>query len=220
MDLKERFKKKFGQAAQIESEDTLKERKEQTAQQWMPIVDLSGPIVVRKDKILLGLIRIQPENLSLLSDHEKRRKVEALAEQLRGELREFQIFCIGRPVDLNQYLDWLQDKAKKEQDYTRKTIMRAYVREASQVAASGEITERRFYIIITQAPGVKAEVELKQRLDDWIVRLSDADLKAEICGEDELVDVFSLFAHPVQASFERAEMLLDLPPVLNFGGVK
>ena len=104
----------------ISPEEIVRQRREKTAQQWIPISDIEGCIVHRKDNLLVAILRIQPENLELLSDNEKKRKVESLSEELNGETEGLQIFCVGRPVDLNNYLDWLQDKAKMEQDFTRK----------------------------------------------------------------------------------------------------
>ena len=60
--------------------EVVKITKTKTAQQWMPIIDINGNIVYRKDGYIFGAIRVQPENLNLLSDSEKRRKVESLAK--------------------------------------------------------------------------------------------------------------------------------------------
>jgi hypothetical protein len=200
---------------EIDTESIIKHRREKSAQQWIPIVDIESSMVYRKDNTLLGMLRVQPQNLELLSDKEQRRKVESLAEKLNGENEGLQIFCIGRPVDLNNYLEWLQEKARAEQDFTRKMLLKGYINQTSQLAASGETTERRFYIILTKPDEDKAEVELLNRLNDMKTKLIQAELKTDICKDDELIDVYSLFANPVQASFERTEFQLDLPPILE-----
>ena len=199
----------------VTSEQAEKQRRERTAQQWIPVLDIENSLVYRKDNTLLVMLRVQPDNLELLSDKEKRRKVDSLAEQLNGETEGLQIFCIGRPVDLNNYLEWLQEKAKMEQDFTRKAVLKGYIHQASEMASSGETTERRFYIILTKTAGGKAEEELLDRVKDLRNKLSQSELKSEICKDDELMDVFSLFANPVQASFERTELTMDLPPILQ-----
>lgn len=210
------MKKLFTRKSKVEisQEEIEQQRKEKTAQQWIPIADIDNCITYRKDNIMIGMIRVQPENLELLSDKEKRRKVESLAEELNGITEGLQIFCIGRPVDLNNYLEWLQDKAKIEQDFTRKMVLKGYIKQASQMASSGETTERRFYIIITKTVGNKGEEELINKLNELQGKFSQAELTTEICKEDEILDVYSLFANPVQASFERAEIEFDLPSVL------
>lgn len=201
------FKKEKKSAEEIKQQQRVK-----TAQQWLPVVDINGYVAYRKDDTLIGMLRVQPLNLELLSDAERRRKVEALSEELNGEAEGLQIFCIGRPVDLNSYLDWLQDKAKLEQDFTRKRVLKNFIQHASELAASGEIIERRFFIIVTKPAGNKAEIDLYNRLEELKNKLSSAELISEICKEDELMDVYSLFANPVYASVERVTSEIFLPP--------
>lgn len=201
---------------EINPEIALHQKRERTAQQWIPIADIDGTIVYRKDNLLVAMLRVQPENLELLSDNEKRRKVEALAEELNGEIEGFQIFCIGRPVDLNDYLEWLHEKAKVEQDFTRKMVLKGYIQQASEMASSGETTERRFYFIITKQDGNKADEELMNRINELQIKLSQAELTSYIYYDDELMDVYSLFANPVQASFEKSELQMILPTVLQY----
>ncbi|MCT4584054.1 MAG: hypothetical protein N4A54_03930 [Peptostreptococcaceae bacterium] len=209
------LKSKKKKENEVSEEKLEQQRREKTAQQWIPIADIEGNIVYRKDNILVGALRVQPENLNLLSDREKRRKVESLAEELNGERESLQIFCIGRPVDLNNYLEWLQEKAKMEQDFTRKQVLKGYIQQASQMAASGEITERRFYIMITKKYEKRAEEELMNRLNELQTKLSTAELTTNICKDDELMDLFCLFANPIQASFEKTEIRMDLPSILR-----
>ena len=129
--------------------------------------------------------------------------------------RDFKYFVLVVQWISDNYLDWLQDKAKMEQDFTRKMVLKGYILQASQMASSGETTERRFYIIITKQVGVKAEEELLNRLNDLQVKFGQAELKSDICREDELMDVFALFANPIQASFERTELKMSLPTLLE-----
>jgi|LSQX01.3.fsa_nt_gb hypothetical protein len=185
-----------------------------TAQQWIPIIDIDNAVVYRRDNTILGAIRVQPLNIDLLSDSESRRIVDALSEGLNGENENFQIFCIGRPVDLNNYLEWLQVKLKNENDFMRKRVLKNYIHEAAIIASSGDTIERRFYVIVTKPAGHKSESDLLNRLSDFAAKLSSAELVCTICKDDELMDLFALFANPVQASFDRTILEMQLPPVL------
>lgn len=200
---------------ELTKEEITQQNREITAQQWIPIVDIEGDIVYKKNNIIAAVLRVQPDNIDLLSDNEKKRKVEALAEGFNGEQEPLQIFCIGRPVDLNNYLEDLQEKAKIEQDFTKKMVLKGYIHQASSMAASGEIVERRFYIIVTkQVTDSKSEDELTNRINELQIKLTQAELTSEKCTDDELMDVFSMFANPAQAAFERSEIEQDLPSLL------
>lgn len=196
-------------------EKVIQIRREKTAQQWIPIADIDRSIIYRKDNILVGILRVQPKNLNLLSDNEKKRIVDDLAEGFNGESEGFQIFCIGRPVDLNNYLEWLQNTAKEETNFIKKTVLKGYIQQASEMASSGKTIERRFHIIVTKEIGNKAEIELMSRLKEFKIKLLQAELDSEICNDDELMDVLSLFANPIQTSFERTEIQYDLPSLIE-----
>lgn len=211
------FLKSKNKKETLSQEEIIQQNKEKTAQQWIPISDIDGAIIYRKDNTMLAMMRVQPENLELLSDNEKKRKVDALAEELNGEKDGLQIFCIGRPVDLNNYLDWLQDKAKMEQDFTRKMVLKGFIQEASKTASSGETIERRFYIIISKENNSnKAADELIGRINELQIKFNQAELNTNICYDDEILDVLSLFANPIQASIERNTIQMDLPTLLEY----
>lgn len=187
-------------------EEIAQEIRVKTAQDWMPIKDIDKSYVYRKDGLLVGILRIMPLNIDLLSNNEKRRIVDGLHEVINGENEEFQIFCIGRPVDLNVYLEWLQEKSKSEENFTRKQILKSYIQEATEIAASGETTERRFYIIVSKKDGPKSVEDLNSRLRDLKSKFTNTGLKASICNDDEIIDLYSLFSNPVQAAYEKTEI--------------
>ena len=201
---------------ELSEEEKVQQRREKTAQQWIPIADIDGPMAIRKDDVLVKMIKITPENLDLYSEKEKRRKIEALAEGLNGETEGFKFFCIGRPVDLNNYLTWLQEKAKQESDFVRRNLLKGFMHQASQMASSGETMERRFYLILTKPNGNKALMELNSRVEEFKEKFADAELEAEICDDDEVMDVLDLFANPNQAGIEKTRISHDITTFLEY----
>lgn len=211
--MKNPFKK--AKKEELSEEEKVQQRREKTAQQWIPIADIDGPMAIRKDDVLVKMIKITPENLDLYSEKEKRRKIEALAEGLNGETEGFKFFCIGRPVDLNNYLTWLQEKAKQESDFVRRNLLKGFMHQASQMASSGETMERRFYLILTKPNGNKALMELNSRVEEFKEKFADAELEAEIC-DDEVMDVLDLFANPNQAGIEKTRISHDITTFLEY----
>ncbi|HHV30708.1 MAG TPA: conjugal transfer protein TraC [Clostridium sp.] len=197
------------------AEEIKQETKVKTAQQWMPIRDIDKSIVYRKDGILIGILRLTPINIDLLSNNEKKRIVDAVYEAINGETEPLQVFCIGRPVDLNSYIEWMQDKAKSEENFTRKQILKSYIQEASELAASGETTERRFYVIISKNDSPKKIEELVTKLRDLKSKFTNAGLKASVCNDDEIIDLYSLFSNPIQAAYERTEITYHYSTLLE-----
>lgn len=187
-----------------------------TAQQWNLIIDIENETVYRRDQHIVGAFRVQPLNIDLLSDNERRRIVDALAEALNGENEPLQIFCIGRPVDLTNYLDWLQNKLKNETDFIKKRLLKNFINVASITASSGETIERRFYIIVPKPDGEKNRADLLARLNDLRSKFAAASLDSCVCQDDELLDLYVLFSNPIQASFGKSIIEYQMPPVLNY----
>lgn len=207
------IKKKIKKVAS--DEDAVKQTRLKTAQQWIPIADINNNIVYRKDNSLLAMLRVQPQNLDLFSDNEKKRRIESLTEQYNGEKEGLQIFCIGRPIDLNNYLTWLQNKAKVEKNMVKKSLLKSFIKRTSELASSGDTIERRFYIIITKKWSEKAEIDIIKRINDLQSKFTQAELSSYVCNDDEILDVLSLFANPIQASFERNSFDSSLSTILN-----
>lgn len=209
------LKKKKSKKEQLTPEEKTVKTRELTAQQWIPISDIEGSVVYRKDNIITSMLRVQPENIDLLSDREQRRKVESLAEGFNGEREPIHIFCVGRPVDLSDYLEDLNGQSKTEQDFVRKMVLKGYIQQASKIASSGEASERRFYVIIFKTIEDNRSVnDLTNRINELQIKFTQAELNCDICKEDELIDVLALFASPIQAAFEKTILEYELAPIL------
>lgn len=209
------IKNKKNKKEVLTSEEKATKTKALTAQQWLPISDIEGNVIYRKDNIITAMLRVQPENIDLLSDREQRRKVDSLAEGFNGEREPIQIFCVGRPVDLSDYLEELNGQSKMEQDFVRKMVLKGYIQQASKIASSGEASERRFYVIIFKhIEDNRTENELINRINELHIKFSQAELNCNICNEDELIEVLALFASPIQAAFEKTVLEYELAPIL------
>lgn len=182
------------------------EQKKKAVQDWLNIADINNGLIIRKDKYLVGAIKIEPINIDLLSLNEKKRIITALHEAYNGLLIPIQIICLGRPVDLDPYLESLQEMSRKTDNFTRKKLLQNYVKYSANLAASGETLERNFYILMAQPPGKGADLELLGKLQELSTMLNGAGLETIICNDQDLINLQYTFAFPVQAAYERAPL--------------
>lgn len=171
-------------------------------QDWLPWKDIAGGVITRKDGQVVAVLKVEPFNLALKSESEKKRIITAVHEALNGQREAFQILSLGRPVDLDAYLKGLQDLARETSNPARKKLLQEYTRYVATLVASGEALERRYYILL---PG-KEQVELLQRAHELAMNLERSDLKVHICEDQEIIDLVFVFTHPAQAAFERPPM--------------
>lgn len=186
-----------------EKEVKKKQEDKKSVQEWMPVFDVVGGMK-RRDGFLVMALEVMPKNLDLLSKNERKRIISNLHEIINGQQEYLSWVSLGRPVDLDQYLNGLEQKAKNTDDLVRKKILNIYIKQAVNMASSGETLERKFYIVITEDEKIEhARQELENRIRELQSNLQTADLKSEICEDKELINLLFIFTHPAQAAFER-----------------
>ena len=191
---------------------------EPSARDWLPIQDVSGGLIIRRDGFLVAILKVEPLNIDLKSEREKKRIIRAVHEIFNGQREAFQILSLGRPVDLDSYLQDLEGMVRKA-DARRKRHLREYVRHVAGIVTSGEALEHRYYVLLSQEPDPQAHDELLKRSYEMAAGLKTSGLKVALCQDREIIDLLFSFMHPAQAAFERAPSFSDpdLPPVVNWG---
>lgn len=144
--------------------------KQQAAQDWLPIVDLHEGCLFRPDGAVVAGVAIAPFSLLLKSQREVGAILTAFQAALNGLTVPWQILSMGRPVELDRYLEAL-DRQIADSDPRRKPLLREYLHWVSGLVRSGETTERRYYLLMTRQ-GADAVTEhrsaLRGLLDDLI----------------------------------------------------
>lgn len=198
------LKKKDKKVAKKKSQAVKVEVRQKTAQDWLPVKDVTNSLLYRKDKYLVAVLKVEPVNISLLSENEKKRIIAALHEVMNGLQEPMQILSIGRSVDLDGYIAGMEQLAQDTQEFGRKKLLKGYIRQAAEMAAGGDTLERRFYILLSQKQGKYAEDELKNRARELAGNIASAGLSAELCSDKLIIDLLFAFHQPGQSAFERA----------------
>lgn len=180
--------------------------KRKTAQDWLPFYDVANSFIFRRDNQLVAVLRIEPINISLKSEGEKKRIITTIHEVLNGQLEPIQIFCLPRPVDLDIYLEKLYRQARETVDQIRKRLLGEYVTYVATVVRAGEAIEHRYYILLSQEFGKHAKEELSQRAFELASNFSRSGLKITVCDDAAILDMLFSFSQPVQAAFEPVPM--------------
>lgn len=185
-------------------------RENQSVQKWLPIEDINAGLMQIKSGQVAAVIKVDPAPFTLLSELEKDRRIKSLYEAFQSLSSGAQIFCMPRPIDLDQYLTGLEDLLK-ETDPGRRPILRGYLNYVRGIVSGAEATERRFYILIPEEK--QRADELQKKVREFITMLTKAELKAEQCSEAEILDLLFCFFNPAQAAFERPGVVSSTPIV-------
>ena len=135
-------------AAQVQAQSEKK-----SAQDWLPFKDIVGNAIHKRDGSMVAVLRVDPMNISLKSDHEKQRIISAVHETLNGQREPVQVICLPRALDLDQYLSGLNERLKNTTDSLKRRLLAEYVRYVAGLVTEGDVLERRYYILLEQKPG-------------------------------------------------------------------
>lgn len=170
-----------------------------SVQSWIPVEDIDQYHMLRRDKWYVSAIRVYPKNIDLLSKREIFNLVQSFSEVANGLPTHYQFFCVGRPVDLDGYIDHLEQLKANTKDVIRKKILTSQIREAAETAISGEALETLFFMLFAS----KNKTELLEQVKQILIDMKNKDLNGYILDHKELMDMNFVFTHPVQAAFER-----------------
>lgn len=178
-----------------------KDNTEMSVQDWLPFEDVAGHFILGRDKKLVAVLRVEPLNMVLRSENEKKRIINAVHEAWNGIQYSLQILCLPRPVDLDKYLEKLEEN-QREADMTRKRILREYIQYISGIVRGGEALERRYYILLAIEEGKYSREELLKRAHELASHLGNSGLQIEMCDDLGIIDMLFSFLHPLQSAFE------------------
>lgn len=181
---------------------TPEQIKKKAAQDWLPFNDITSSFIYRTDGELVAVLRVEPLNITLKSENEKKRIITAMHEALNGQLEPIQIFCLPRPVDLDTYLEALQRQARETMNQTKKRLLQEYIQYVATVVRGGEAIEHRYYVLLSQKAGKHAKEELSQRTFELASNLGRSGLKITVCDDTAILDMLFSFLQPTQAAFE------------------
>lgn len=186
-------------------------------QDWLPVRDVAGGVVVRADGGLVAAIRVKPVPFGLLSDREQERRVTALHEAIQGITGPAQIVVIPRPLDLDAYIADL-DRQLGEAQGVRRNLLRGYAGYVRGLAAGGQAIERRYYLLL-QAEGRQrgAREELLTRAREVARDLERAELPAQVLDDTELIEMLYTFLHPARPAERAADFGAVAPRYLGGG---
>ncbi|MCG0275659.1 MAG: hypothetical protein L5655_05755 [Thermosediminibacteraceae bacterium] len=194
----------------------IEEQRKKSVQEWLPVIDITENFIKLKDGRYVSVLKVRPLNIGLKSENEKKRIIHSVFETLNGLKEPLQIFSMGRPVDLDPYIQALNTKSREEINITKKRLLQEYLKYVASIATGGEAIERRFFIMLSG----KEKDELKTKAHELAANLEKSGLKAEICTDQDIIDLLFCFSHPSQAAFEKPPAFAGpyLPPTYFNGG--
>ena len=179
-----------------------------SAQDWLPINDVINGAIHKRDGSMVAVLRVDAMNISLKSDSERQRIISAVHEAINGQREPFQMICLPRALDLDQYIAGLNERLKSTTNNLKRRLLAEYIRYVASLVTDGDVLERRYYILLEQKPGAgkrqNQREELQKRCYEFSGNLGASGLRVQMCNDQEIVDLLFSFLNPRQAAYESA----------------
>ncbi len=183
--------------------------RKKTAQVWLPLLNIENNKVYLKNNVIFSILKIEPVNISLMTDKEIKVLIENFSAVLNGVNGNYQFFTLSRPIELDNYILSLNELLKEEKNFLKKNLIKEYIKNISSVAASGELTERRYYLLYTS----NAEGALEYEIQNLINALNSIEMRAEVLKDNEILNIYCLFFNPETAYFEKNEIDMSIATI-------
>lgn len=138
------------------------------AQEFFPVADIRGGMIVTKDGRYIKIVEIQPINFLLRSASEQRDIILSFAELLRIAPVKIQFKSNANRADISKFLEHTAEEMEQEENPACVEMDQDYIRHIQSIATNNAIS-RRFFAIFefeNQMPAYRPnEKEIKFALE-------------------------------------------------------
>lgn len=179
-----------------------KNSKVQSLNEFLNIKDIKRNYLYTLDNQIMVFIKVNPINIELLSDSELERKMDSEAIEFSNEQYPYKIMVIPRAVDISEHIREQEQLKKKLDDDVCIEIINNRIIATMEIVENKNIIENEFYIMLYDNYRDNIEHELNKRVNSWINRLNNCELKCEVLEEREIILLMKSFTIP---EFARTE---------------
>lgn len=165
--------------------------------EFLPFNDVWNNYVYLDDNHIIGGIKIGSINLSLLFDEEQQTKVSQLKKVLNSIDYKIKIFCIDKPINLDNNLNILGSKIKSEKNKNKLKLLEEDYDFISSLNNRKSVVNREFFLILEE--DASNETLLNQKINDLIQEFSSIGLHSEKVSSEEWRDLLYVMLNPVSS---------------------
>lgn len=198
----------------------MKNKKEITgasAQDFLNVLDIKNDVLYTVDGYMIAYMLIHPFNKDLLSERELIRMTDTLTGELSQEKRPWKFLALSKPVDVAPILSENQELLAGSSDAVQKNLLRHENAFMAELATSGDISERQFYMMGWERQETAEASDVKKRMLDMANHFDSVGVRAELLKKPDIIKLLNLVHNPEYILLEDAETTA-LFPVIRGGG--
>lgn len=174
-----------------------KKKEDKTLIDFIPFNEVWNNYVFLSDNKIIGGIKISSINLSLLFDEEQQTKVSQLKKVLNSIDYKIKIFCIDKPINLENNLNILGSKIKQENNKNKLKLLEEDYDFINSLNNKKSVVNREFYLVMEE--NAENETLLNQKINDLIQEFSAMGLNSEKVSSEEWRELLYVILNPVSS---------------------
>ena len=136
----------------MQSNRLAKAKPGQPTQRFLDIAEIREDAVVLKDGTLRAVIMVSSVNFALKSVDEQQATIQAYMQFLNGLEYPVQVCIQSRRMNIDAYVQALNEQEKNMENDLLKTQIRDYRSFVQELVELGQIMQKRFYLIVPFDP--------------------------------------------------------------------
>lgn len=151
-------------------------KKTAAAQEFVPIKEVRGGIMVLKDNTLVGVLLASSLNFALKSGDEQNAITAQFQSFLNGLDFTIQIFVQSRRLDIRPYIALLEDRLRVQVEDLMKIQIREYIEFVKLFTERADIMSKRFFVVVPYTPPI---VDVKKTIKKKFFSSGDLTAREE-----------------------------------------
>ena len=146
-------------------------------QRFIDIAQIQDDVVVLKDGSMRAIILTSSLNFALKSDQEQVATVSSYVQFLNSLKFPIQIVIQSRKLNIDKYLDELEQKYKEQTNDLLKLQIADYRNFIAELIELGDIMSKRFYVVVPFTPGGDDQKGFFERLQSLFIPATKVTLQ-------------------------------------------
>jgi type IV secretory pathway VirB4 component len=160
-----------------------KTKKSAAAQEFVPIKEVRGGVMILKDGTLVGVLLASSVNFALKSEDEQNAIIMQFQSFLNSLDFSVQLFIQSRKLDIRPYVALLDERLKAQTDDLMKIQVREYIEFIKTFTEEATIMSKRFFVVVPYSPPI---LNIKKALENQLFGSSpDIKMKSKDPGFEE-----------------------------------
>lgn len=192
------------------------QNKEQiTAQEFTNVSDIKGNILYSRNGFIFKYLRIMPVSTDLMSKNERQILTEQLTGELSLEKEPFHFISVGRPVDVQPYLEYYSQLKGETSNDIRRILLQEAANTMTEFAFGNEVSENHFYFYLYKRLEDEAEKELTKRMYSFAEHFENVGVKTTILNNNEIIMLCNLVNNPNTILLESTDYHKAIPLLME-----